>query len=398
MYNNQFQKYNPEPFHEEDIPPHVQSEPGPVMAEWTCKAALQRSVGEICYHAGFEELQPSAIDVITDIAADYFQKISRTFAIYRETPKIPATGEAAKNGQKWMDRYSNEELMLHTLAESGVSVDELEAYVTEGVDRYGNKLGVMHDRMKSHLTDLLRPALVDAGEGGVAAFNDGSEQFVGGDFAEDIDEDFFGFKELGLDKEFGLASLSVPLHLLQSRVHSAHNAGLPGGPAATSTNIFEPLPPLPPITKESVKEQIGLVRNFFLAKLHANGDEPLVEDEDLPVKQRFPKPRLPPTGKITSPRKRPARELGGMKKKKKVEIAAEGEGAGGKEVNGVNGTPKKSKGASGGAPAGAAGEESPMKKRKMAQMKGGNDNRDADGEAETDDGPVGPISPESIER
>jgi hypothetical protein len=53
-------------------------------------------------------------------------------------------------------------------------------------------------------------------------FNDGSEQFVGGDFAEDIGDDFFGFKELGLDKEFGLSSLSVPLHLLQGRMHSTY--------------------------------------------------------------------------------------------------------------------------------------------------------------------------------
>jgi len=44
-----------------------------------------------------------------------------------------------------------------------------------------------------------------------------------------------------------------------------------------------------------LKAQIGLVQNFFLAKLHANNEEPLVEDEDLPIKQRAPKPRLPPT-------------------------------------------------------------------------------------------------------
>lgn len=75
------------------------------------------------------------------------------------------------------------------------------------------------------LCSLQRPALNNAGTDGSDAFNDGSEQFIGGDFAEEIDEDFFGFKELGLDKEFGLSSLSVPLHLLQNRVHSLHNAG-----------------------------------------------------------------------------------------------------------------------------------------------------------------------------
>lgn len=58
----------------------------------------------------------------------------------------------------------------------------------------------------------------------MGAFTDGSEQFVGGDFATDIDEDFFGFKELGLDQEFGLATLSVPLHLLQNRMHNQYQA------------------------------------------------------------------------------------------------------------------------------------------------------------------------------
>jgi transcriptional activator SPT7 len=35
-----------------------------------------------------------------------------------------------------------------------------------------------------------------------------------------------------------------------------------------------------------------------------------MEDEDLPLKQRFPKPRLGANGKITSPRKRPLKEQG----------------------------------------------------------------------------------------
>ena len=35
-----------------------------------------------------------------------------------------------------------------------------------------------------------------------------------------------------------------------------------------------------------------------------------MEDEDLPQKQRYPKPRLPPSGKITSPRKKIVKEPG----------------------------------------------------------------------------------------
>lgn len=85
--------------------------------------------------------------------------------------------------------------------------------------------------------------------------------------------------------------------------------------------------PYEPVTVDNIRNQIGLVQGWFLAKLHANNDEPLVEDEDLPIKQRFPKPRLPPSGKISSPRKRPLREQQQMaKKKRKLE-----EGAAGKE-------------------------------------------------------------------
>lgn len=277
-----------------------------------------------------------------------------------------------------------------------MDVESLESYARDENERMGVKLGVMHERMKAHLTDLLRPALSgDAGADGVGAFNDGSEQFVGGDFAEDIEEDFFGFKELGLDKEFGLASLSVPLHLLQSKVHNAHAANNQASGPTTSL-LFEPLESLETVTVENIQDQIGLIKNFFLAKLHANGDAPLIEDEDLPIKQRFPKPRLPPNGKILSPRKRPPKELqGNAKKKKKLE-------------NGVAMDIHLDKG--------KANSISPEKSKKLKLpppdlgavkgMNGGpvtmqrDESQGGASNTEKDDGSAagGPLSPESIER
>jgi transcriptional activator SPT7 len=169
-----------------------------------------------------------------------------------------------------------------------------------------------------------RPALGDhAGADGVGAFNDGSEQFVGGDFAEDLDEDFFGFRELGLAEELGLETLSVPLHLLQNRIHRFYHA--PNQGPVTSTGLVFPLPAhYEAITVDNLPNQIGLIQDYFRAKLRSNHDEPLVEDENLPQKQRFPKPRLPPTGKISSPRKRPIREQQqAAKKKRKLEESGE---------------------------------------------------------------------------
>ena len=223
MYQNQFQKYNPEPFVEHDVEPHVMNDNGPVIAPGTCRAALQRSVAKIFYHSGFEEYQPTAIEVATDIASDFFRKIGETVKSYMEAPKVPAvdTPDAASSATEWKNAYTEPEIVLHTLSGVGINIDELESYIKEDVDRLGTKLSTAHDRLKLLLTELLRPALADGGEDGSRAFADGSDQFVAGDFAEDIDEDFFGFKELGLDREFGLSTLSVPLHLLQNRISSA---------------------------------------------------------------------------------------------------------------------------------------------------------------------------------
>lgn len=45
-----------------------------------------------------------------------------------------------------------------------------------------------------------------------------------GGFAGELGEDFFGLRELGLDQEFGLTSLSIPRKLLRSRRDNAANA------------------------------------------------------------------------------------------------------------------------------------------------------------------------------
>ena len=213
---------------DQDVEPHVVSDEGPVMSQYACRAAMQRSVAKLFYNAGFEEYQPSAIDAVTDIATDYLVKLGRSLGEYVSQPKVPvqeAVPGTAEVRIRWKRKFTLEESILQSLNESGIDLEALDTYAKDDADRLSNKLATMHERMKAHLSELLRPALApDAGPDGVNAFNDGSEQFVGGDFAEDLGEDFFGFKELGLDKEFGLAGLSVPLHLLQNRMHSAYQA------------------------------------------------------------------------------------------------------------------------------------------------------------------------------
>ncbi|CEJ91905.1 Putative Transcriptional activator spt7 [[Torrubiella] hemipterigena] len=340
VYTNQFPRSNTDPFLEQDIEPHFISDNGPVMALDACQAALRRSISKVLYNTGFEEVQPSVLDTFTGIAGDYFQKLCHTFNVYREAEK---TSIATESGFKTVPRFSPEEVILHTLDESGHDLATLDYYVNEDVERLSSRLGGLHERMKTHLADLLRPALApEAGADGVGAFKDGSDQFTSGDFAEDLGEDFFGFRALGLDKEMGLHSFQVPFHLLQSRVHSQYQMQNQGV-SNTSSNVFEALLPSEPVTVDLINDQIGLVKNFFLAKLHANKDQPLIEDEDLPFKQRKPRPRLGASGKIMSAQKRPPREqIALAKKRKKLEAQAAraaAAAAAAAAAGGTNGTP-----------------------------------------------------------
>ncbi|KAL2392028.1 Transcriptional activator spt7 [Exophiala dermatitidis] len=369
-YQNQFQKYQPEPFVEADLPNHVMSDAGPLMAPWVCRAAFQRSIGQIFFHAGFEEFQPSALDTMTDLAADFFQRLCSTLVNYKEDYKVPVTtsvpapaGVRSKANTVYQTPSTDEEAILHTLHSSGISLSDLDTYAREDVDRMGARLAIMHERMKGHLADLLRPALSEDTAHGQGTFADGGEQYVGGDFAEDLDEDFFGFRELGLDKEFGMASLTVPFHILQNRlgmVNPQANA------EDAAEKMFKEPPRWPRISADNVDEQIGLIRDFFKNLLRENNNRPLTEDLDLPPKQRpgHGRARVPASGKIgdgtvksnTSPLKKgPVKNVnapagasskaGGAAttgdKGKRKSVVVNGAGAGGEDnntpvVNGVN--------------------------------------------------------------
>lgn len=131
-----------------------------------------------------------------------------------------------------------------------------------------------------------------------------------------------------------------------------------------------------PVTTQVAENQIGLVRDWLLNKLHNNNDDALVEDDDLPPKQRFPKPRLPPTGKISSPRKRPLREQQQLARKKR-KLDEE------KEENGE----------AGGAPAGILkGLGKPIGKLKLEPRQDAHSVQ----EPEKDDGSGMPSPPESF--
>ena len=126
------------------------------MAPWTCRAAFQRSIAKIFYHTGFEEFQPSALETITDVASDVFHNLARTISTYRDVPLVPVEN-ASKTGNstRYKHQFTKEETVLHCLDTVGLDVEALESYAKDDVERLGSKLGIMHERMKTHLAELL---------------------------------------------------------------------------------------------------------------------------------------------------------------------------------------------------------------------------------------------------
>jgi transcriptional activator SPT7 len=153
-YQNQFAKFDPPPLFEEDIKPHAVSDDGPIMAPDVCRAAFQRSIAKVFYAAGFEDFQPSALDVVTDMMGEYFQRLLRTFSEYIQAPKVLGDLES-NDAESLKPRYTLEEALLHTLNENAVDLDSLETYVKDDVDRMSQKLAVMYERMTTHYKECL---------------------------------------------------------------------------------------------------------------------------------------------------------------------------------------------------------------------------------------------------
>jgi transcriptional activator SPT7 len=96
--------------------------------------------------------------------------------------------------------------------------------------------------------------------------------------------------------------------------------GADGVQEAAQKELPEP-PPWQQVALASIEFEIGLVQQFLREKLSSSEEPYIIEDENLPTKLRPAKPRLPPTGKISTPRKRKDVPVPGGSAKKKKKLA-----------------------------------------------------------------------------
>ncbi|SCU93536.1 LAFA_0F16930g1_1 [Lachancea sp. 'fantastica'] len=277
---------------------------------------MHKNVSKIAMSNGFESSQPVAISMLTEIAGEYLSNLVKTVKIHHESnslnPKKPY------------------EILQMSLLENGIKKpDDLYSYMEAEFVKKNNKLKDIKLKLNNFLKELLRPTLQDLSE---KNFEDESQSFMTGDFSSEITgEDFFGFRDLGLDREFGVLSNSVPMQLLTFQFQGK------GSEDKVQDKKIQPeefndvtYAEIPTIDVEDGKFwptlqpllEKALVRfkayNAKVGKSKASDGSPkeesvdvatqiLTEDDERPSKSKSSgKPRLPPTGKIsTNYRKKP---------------------------------------------------------------------------------------------
>ncbi|KAJ2917713.1 hypothetical protein MD484_g2706, partial [Candolleomyces efflorescens] len=209
-----------------------------------------RWVGEkVLDHAGFQGATRSSLDVFSGVFMEYLLNVGRSIRYLTD---------------KYSQTMTSEEIILHTLFESGVSqVSELEKFVSDDIERYGSRLLELEKKLVGAYRESTagQEALEDEG-----LFEEEDEEEAGalaiGDFAEALGEDYLGLRELGIADEFGLNNLSVPKSLLKRKKAQK---------AAVAKPVEKPLdyplpPPVPKFTYSQVEDQIGLLKTFYQSR------------------------------------------------------------------------------------------------------------------------------------
>ncbi|KAI7954422.1 hypothetical protein MJO28_004822 [Puccinia striiformis f. sp. tritici] len=254
------------------------------LAKSAAQNAMLQIITMMITHVGFDASHAGALHCLTEIAIQYLCNIGRTLHFFadRFSPVLSAS-----------------EMIYQTLRANGVGgLDELESYVKDDVDRYGNKLN-----------DLLRKLQAGYGTGlaGTAAkvigdddfFSRDGEALMTGEFTTELGEDFFGLRDIGLDSELGLSSLRIPSRLF-------HGRPKPDADEASAQEIEEQPKPEPrfikppefiPLKPEWIEEQIGLLQPIYRARLETK-DFKLKDDDQVSRLPKIIRPKVPPSGKI----------------------------------------------------------------------------------------------------
>ena len=248
--------------------PYETSAPYPRLTAACAQEQLSWHVQTLLAHAGFEGGQTTAVQVLAQVASEYLMGLGRTLRLYSD---------------RFAQRFTPADMLEHVLGGSAASI---EAYVRNDIERYGQRLKEWLRKMHAALRDQLQ-SLGGTVEDTDLLARDG-EALVLGHFAAGLGDDFFGFRELGLDTELGMAQLAVPSRLFFGGrpVHKAVAGGI-----TEAAPTYTPPPPPIPLTRAAVPAQIGLLRPWYLAEMGSDATLP----DQVPERPRY---KVPTNGKL----------------------------------------------------------------------------------------------------
>lgn len=214
---------------------------GGEVGEAEAALSLKRVTASMLAHSGFEGANEIPLDLFTRVAGDYLRNLGRTFRLLIDG---------------FSHQMDSEEIVLHALHENGqIELQDLESHIKDDIGRETSKVAEMQRKVRQSYKELTTGPVIEDD----MLFAQDGEMLQHGDFAEDLGEDFLGLRELGIDKEFGLNSLSVPKALFFGR-RNRNNA------AALGAKADEPDFPSPP---QFISLTPGSYKNVTPALMHA---------------------------------------------------------------------------------------------------------------------------------
>lgn len=266
--------------------------------------SMRQLVTLLVTHAGFDATHSGALNCLTEVAIQYLSNIGRTLHFFAD--RFSATLSAS-------------EMIQQTLRANGINgLDLLEAYVRDDVEKYGNKL-----------KELFRKVEAGYGPAGLAgkAFGDDDlfardgEALVTGEFTNELGEDFFGLRELGLDAELGMSALRIPSRLFHGQPSDGSEllSNKPEVVIKPEPRFVKPMG-FVELDREAIDLQIGLLHEVYRARMESKEFELRDDDQVIGRAPKVIRPKVPPSGKIPIKRRTLASTaLTGAVKKKKVE-------------------------------------------------------------------------------
>ncbi|ORX60257.1 hypothetical protein DM01DRAFT_1380641 [Hesseltinella vesiculosa] len=230
-----------------------------IVNEASARNLFELVTTKVLAHAGFEGAQASALQVLNDVAVDYISNLGKMLRSYFDS---------------YSKKMSSEEIIMHTLYESGVThLNQLDSYIHDDVRRYGHRLDDVYRRLQASYQDLVTGSPEENPAVDEDAIFQEVDTFVTGLFGEDFGDDYLGFKDLGLDQELGVNATSIPARLWFGKTKDKMTNMSPTNKEPQYK--YTPRPPFTPVT--STKQVIGLLHPYFEKKL--SEDDRLVEDE-----------------------------------------------------------------------------------------------------------------------